>query len=1261
MRREGRDGTTREHWDDVRSASESHISAKKTRTMSRAGGCTDIGVPGTCRLGAFSWEDLLNSPPPPVRDSPEQASAMQQGRLFGNDQSLRRKHPRRLEMPVILERAAQTLPVSNQRKKRRFESSSDSPGEEPTNHNLVHMRDTSLMVQPGDTCGTESSDAASDCRILSEGAALSDASADSDGDALHEEECAEHSVSTKMAERDSDGATQRGSRKNALKKDQAAMAAAHRELAQNCFGSFECNCEHSKYENSCLYHIHRNDFLKLHRESYENFKDGTRVLKSKDETKEAVHQKLWDLRRPFPGRDGRTFQIPELKLAGHRVCKMGFEAAVGGSSHMHRSGRVNVCRGIDVETERMRKRNKTTLRSSQGPERLKGRREGGTYAAVWWAKHLSLQEFMPNSNRIQYRGPGWTFVHEKLFLPEARAAGDANAISYRHFKRCMADGLQMLHEEQVGAGHSKFLRPPRLVRAAKHANFPECTQCHTLRKEYLRAMGDPTASQEAKEKAFKAYEEHLIMWKEDRQAALKMKMEACNSTISDTLYQADDKCGSHFLKLPIDDSGRDSKKTAKAFYTFSLQSNMVPGQRGLNRLSIVPKHLLTGSNFGLTSLLLALERAFDLQRMKPHVTRLVRHSDGGSDNVSVETHFFHWLLVYLGVFEEVLWFRFDAGHSHTELSDRMFALLKQLFEASDGKRVLGIQSFQQLRERIHTHFKNMPEAAELAWLMANWDFKEWIHQSLDCLGVLAKFKKEFKVFRYVYDEKLHGVHGGVHVTVKKRLTTKAVSKCDCEYGPAHTETAEFPDEHGTMHERTVNVTNPNGIVFVDKPPNLSARLPGRELWSDEREQIPADACKEVLNKRDLSEESRAEWRALRDFHTQYVSADSLPAMPHTISDSETGKEFVLDGGPKPLLPILKKLMRFRRPLLEGHDPFAVKPEVDWPSHARRYANQEEVIGVNRPVADGYERRHVFDVGVVVHSQYSDSQRNAHTEDRDVERWLQSVPDRVSKVKENTLYWLELDVPDGELHVGLAEVVGEEQTGDGPKKYKVAWYERKSKKFKWASIPAFKPETNHGRGGGRKTGLFEIKCFRLEVPLEHLTAGGQSQWKTDPKLTANAMQRLRRFCAAKGLLKDNGSDEDDDADEDGQNEATDDDDERGEGGGEEQEEDGENHVFELPDGFETAPDAPTVDCKIVKKVIMVNLRVARHGWVKGTVERFYSTGHRIFKTKGCNVEMKHAEEKLHGKMDHFLTSEKYGLTGHNAPDLAWVALTKKRSD
>ena len=30
---------------------------------------------------------------------------------------------------------------------------------------------------------------------------------------------------------------------------------------------------------------------------------------------------------------------------------------------------------------------------------------------------------------------------------------------------------------------------------------------------------------------------------------------------------------------------------------------------------------------------------------------------------------FHWLLVWIGAFEELVWFRFDAGHSHTELAD----------------------------------------------------------------------------------------------------------------------------------------------------------------------------------------------------------------------------------------------------------------------------------------------------------------------------------------------------------------------------------------------------------------------------------------------------------------------------------------------------------------------------------------------------------------------------------------------------------------
>ena len=70
---------------------------------------------------------------------------------------------------------------------------------------------------------------------------------------------------------------------------------------------------------------------------------------------------------------------------------------------------------------------------------------------------------------------------------------------------------------------------------------------------------------------------------------------------------------------------------------------------------------MLGCNFGLTNLVMAIKRAKELNRLTINVDRLVRHTDGGPDNVAWVTHFFHWLLVYLGVFNEVLWFRFEAG------------------------------------------------------------------------------------------------------------------------------------------------------------------------------------------------------------------------------------------------------------------------------------------------------------------------------------------------------------------------------------------------------------------------------------------------------------------------------------------------------------------------------------------------------------------------------------------------------------------------
>ena len=100
---------------------------------------------------------------------------------------------------------------------------------------------------------------------------------------------------------------------------------------------------------------------------------------------------------------------------------------------------------------------------------------------------------------------------------------------------------------------------------------------------------------------------------------------------------------------------------AKHQLNFSTQSNTVCGTNGVLRLSVVFKHVGTGGNFGLTNLIMVLWHAKQKGRLAPNVKRMYRHTDGGADNLNHTSHVLHWLLVYIGVFDEIVWFRFEAG------------------------------------------------------------------------------------------------------------------------------------------------------------------------------------------------------------------------------------------------------------------------------------------------------------------------------------------------------------------------------------------------------------------------------------------------------------------------------------------------------------------------------------------------------------------------------------------------------------------------
>ena len=154
--------------------------------------------------------------------------------------------------------------------------------------------------------------------------------------------------------------------------------------------------------------------------------------------------------------------------------------------------------------------------------------------------------------------------------------------------------------------------------------------------------------------------EHQREWSSDRAAALAIRRSLEQADLS-AIYECDDKCGSFWQSLPVDPTGRDGKSVSADLYHFSIQANVVCGRGGLIRFAFLPKHVATGGNFGLTNFLMALSRAYDRGQLGPKVKTIYRHTDGGSDNVSIVTHVMHWLLVYLGVADEIIWFRFEAG------------------------------------------------------------------------------------------------------------------------------------------------------------------------------------------------------------------------------------------------------------------------------------------------------------------------------------------------------------------------------------------------------------------------------------------------------------------------------------------------------------------------------------------------------------------------------------------------------------------------
>ena len=68
----------------------------------------------------------------------------------------------------------------------------------------------------------------------------------------------------------------------------------------------------------------------------------------------------------------------------------------------------------------------------------------------------------------------------------------------------------------------------------------------------------------------------------------------------------------------------------------------------------------------------------------------------------------------------------SSRHSHTEIADRLFSLMKRLFESDSGSRVGGVGCPSELMGKLDEVFADCDEDFALEYNWANWDIESWL-------------------------------------------------------------------------------------------------------------------------------------------------------------------------------------------------------------------------------------------------------------------------------------------------------------------------------------------------------------------------------------------------------------------------------------------------------------------------------------------------------------------------------------------------------
>ena len=903
----------------------------------------------------------------------------------------------------------------------------------------------------------------------------------------------------------------------------------HQALCSTAFYSFNaCTCQHLGGDASCLdAGFDRGIFRSYHVRTYGRSPE----FHTLRETKAAVHAAIWDLRKelPTPHLEGRLFEVPVWRLGEKVVCRNAFVVVTGGTPYAHREALTSTIAGThptDVNGVKAASQAMKSLQTTRSPS--------STWATSWWKRHLMWHDWLPNEVKIQYRGPTWTIVYKEFYLPEATRVHFK--LGPKQWMRSRKFAITELHDEFFPAiTHTKLT----VARSARHSKFPECTECQQRRKTYKDLACNPRAIASQVLAAYTALVDHSESWQKDRETALDLRHRYSVLT-SSWRYSVDDKCGSFWQQLPVGSTGRDTKENAKDKYKFAVHANVVCGEQGHKRFTFVPKNISTGANFGLTNLLMTIFLAVKSGNLNPQTDRFIRHTDGGPDNVSIVTHFIHWLLVYLGVFNEFIWFRFKAGHSHTEVADRLFSIIKSLFESDGANRVLPIDDFPSLIPKIEAAFKDEVESCTFNWNFANWDLRDM----MDNMKVVSSSLKGIStkmVYRYTYDPELVE-HGCVCVQYKTNISWKGNAR-EAEWSPISRVEREMNSGDADDDAQVVecNVSKRKGVRFVTKPPDLRTP-PRREPFDAKGEKYsPAAHCQAILNSRwkELSARARSFWRCLSLFHSKAGQvAESVPDMPHTINTPE--HSFTFDGSPRPFADVMKVLIfRFPRPFLPG-DPFNTAPAETWEAAAAATASPRSQEDEHSHAGEEDVLRDPRRENTVRNLEHTDAQARADSRDLAEEDFAANTPARVEQVELNQLYLCELEGPEHGIKLGLCM-----PTKKGPlteakePTWTVSWFKITSKHGWQTKNISFEPWMVRGK---LMTDDLEILSFRLHIEDNDLTKVGLANKASNPKFTSGFTDRVLAFARSEKLDEHDTEDEmdatieesedDEDAEEDG---------------------------------------------------------------------------------------------------------------------------------